>query len=1768
MTYDKRRFLKEFCGTTPERLKHGFFIDKQGNDIILTHKPSECLDELNVKVKNWVNKNTPKRPPGSLAGVDDIKERLAITLTPEKKYKREVIIRIGKGKETEAAAKFLRERYTQEGKQVFAGVYDVRLEETVHNFVFSEDHKDISRKMVAITDDTRITVIGHGTADSNGLRVGTLSDKQVAKVLFRNFFGSDEATVGKISVLSCNNNMNAKEASVSFGVELMNELQTKHVTVVNGITTRVGIVQVGENGRKFYSNGGGTVQTRDTSQVKVKMDSGKAEYLTMDSNNNLLWTDDLPQKAQKFLIKTNFDGDDNISDPPVRERIMQIADQELSGALDGQTPLYLSESSEVPNDGRAYMKPIDETNEKFSEGDSLSVQGSFMELENKDWEKSLSSALDEVNMDKDWIPLINTARTDSDGNSKIMMFNEETSETKSITIKSKAFTQYKQRVEKYQISADKFHTFSRTSIGMTGTGGILDVGGFIYSAIQMTRSKSCKINITCSDTGTDSRLAKALEAYAYIGITEGGFGIVSDTVHIVELITEYKASKAAVNQVETISKSTSKFLKFSKVFGNIGMGVGSVGGIISLGFDAYQLHFATGDERKEYIVQVTIDSVELAANIAEVVGILASASAITSVAGPLGFALTVVGFMITSITSLILETKRTLREAQEVGKYFQKLNTMCLRGGIEFNNSDGVLSFMQHAIVKEIDLESKFLLFDSQYIYRSTKRRNHFPRKVMDKHQAINIRHGIGCSQDRQILPSSSIKVLVLPILPKSYIDYEYGKFPFSTRRHDPGFDIIRRLERQHKFLFSFYHFPVHRIICSISHEYVKTSITVRLARETHSVFVPKIPDDSKRLLENKYEYILYTSAKRHTVSFTDGLSLVLNSSGGCTWILHSDIIDFNRVEFPVRGEIAFGKTNIIEKSNNNLLILTDKTGGQLMVDPQNGTKELMHITQTGSMTANDVKKYLKSMDTQWLQMQKFVSISNYTVGGNFIGNAYYIVKQKEIVYTDFKDINISHQFKESVQLLAHVDGYSYFMGKEKNTVVIWQTDPRSKKVNLTYHLYCGNEGFEVSKVMVQEKRVVLMQNVFNVSLLYMIHHDTIMLTGIDGKENDIYQLGEACFPSLNEYIPRPFLSLSVHISDQFPGTCVYASTIPVLPVVQQVGDTGRHFWLYMEESTDRPTPLPGSTCPASKPPRAKGIITPNITSECADLTLRDIQELNKDTPVYYFFCEKDKQLFHQVGDTAASEVFVPGGISRIDDYGGPKLIVSSKGGIYKFTKVGNVSLAALSFESIALQKQWKATFQNISKEVLMETFLPTVDMNTVSNTSLTAWFDSAEDRLVIVSPSMTAKNVSFVGPSPLPHLVWLYSKERQQVILQEVLDDQEIEQLINRTGKKAVWGSETLPSMRIALNDASSAEYMNGGVFTVTTKGVKLHLNHFMIIKLLGVNSTWISSHFDDIDISILSLCQEYGSSDLITCGLNESEGSHMIHHWYHCGLKKWISTETTIDSKPVYLGANLAEQSLYFFDDNQILQYVASDEGTVSEDSHTQSSTAGKHLTIAESAVSLGQSLTVHAKMNSKLKTIPKLDSMNTLVLSTSSGSKINIEADTWLHYPTIYVTSIGTKGSQVSSLTIHSPDHCLHIIDEFGNNTVIYDPISPRTIILEDFTSEIIEFDWNGLPVNNSAVLQVQLCEQDPILLITKRPRFEASIKTEKPAKSGSIIPLVIIFLDVVCALSILAACWLWKRSKTGAGRKNVHDNSPLLKAGDCRTADYVVKYKTFK
>lgn len=1752
--FDTKSLLKEAFQNDPNilrKIEYGFFLNS-----------GDFGDEYIQNVLNDINNKVAEKIPNSQKKVS-IRRQLSsfsdnIARGPHAvTYRSEVIVQLGTSSEVNKASAYLYNRYTKEGKIVKHIIYDNSFYHTV----------DKTQVVTDLDSSTRISVIGHGRQSQSHLQVEGKDPVTLGKDLSRVLFpksGDERATVGKISLIACNYPANeAVEIGTQFGQDLVEELNRNNIQ--SDVTVRVGELVVSEDGYKLYGKSSEQRQ-RDRLPVFVrktkKAGTVVSEYGIIDSNTRTVkWNKKVPNNVEntKLLILSESYGSNDIAGVVDKTHLksMKFVDNNMgtSGTLSFQDQDVIVDG----NEGFQRSKPgiyLDvETPKEIGLPlfDDTGTQSILTEIDAADWVDKLSVATSEAISDLpdtgDWVPLIDTAELDENGKTRLTVVNLDTSETKSVAIKSDAYVQFKKRSRLHGMSVRNLPKITKSTIGMAGTGSILGLGGFIMSAIQLSKSSQCRANVTCPTTESARKLAKSLEINAYVGFAMGTYGLISDSVQIAELAVAFKLNKNAINGIATMTKTTSKFLKFSKVFGSVGMGVGAVGSVASLGFSAYQLaHAETQAQKIEFGIQVAIDSVNvivsgvaIGATIAAAVTSSAVASSIAAAAGPVGLVVAVVGIFTSAITGLVFEFKNTRNNARQVGEYFYTLDDVYRQYGYDFDDAKNTFKILENAIVSSVDFVRGEIQLDSQYIYRTRHGStgsgrinyffwfNDFPEMINDKHQAINIRNGIGYTWRYSFYSEMNTETLILPVIPKSYISYSYSRLPFCTAMHDKGFDIIRRLEQDERFDYDFYIFPGEQIISSISHEYVSTTLTVTLSNNVKTVAVPDISEDKYSYLHNKYTFKLKTKSQKHTILLQDYFTFYLQreSSTSCSWYLSYASIDFDNVVFKSAGLIQVGKVNIYVSQSSDKLYLYDDEGGTLLIDPHTKTKTLISVIQDSDMSSNELKNYLKGMDRSWLQSQKYVVVSKFTHNGKYMGRAFYDTHLGTFLFTDLHGVRVSKQFKDNIQLLGVFKDDVYFMSNESTETVIWRTHISTHEVIASYVLYCGNSEFQISKLAIQGNFIYLIQKVYDVSLVYMIQGDDIKLSFIDGLTDNIYKLADSCFPNLNEFMQRQTANLP------FPGKCAHAKTIPILPMKQTLKDkSSRHFWLYMNDSQVNLGNDKDIFCLPNKPPAITGVITPHIDDPCDNLSLRDIQSWHSGEEVFFFYCEGDKNRFYyQIADNESVEVFVPGEIERIEDFGTIKLIKSTNGGYYKFTNTKNFTLAALSFEIITAQSDWRKAIGDIANQALVETFIPILNMKNIRQKVITAWYDPLEDRLIIVSPSVNADNIVYLGPTRSKYLVWLYNPNQRQLILQKVLEEDTISNMIVRRGNDDLWRDDVSPHAKIMASDTNSVEFTQGSVFVVSKEGVMFDIDYLDTITLLGVNATWIvnnnvSVNNMSLNVELDKLCNQYRSLGLITMGKQHIDSNTTVFKWFHCALKCQVALAAETNRQPIYLGSNEAERFIFFLLGQDIIRIDANETKEIY--------TEGLKTALVRNAMVRRKTLFLQPLI---LQSIPKLDGVESLVVGTAYITAVTIESHDWLYYKEILVTSIGTSGPQFMSLTLQPPYHCSFQFGEVGNDTVIRDPLSERVIIFEDFAIHFDKYTDDYMPVGNEAVLRVRICDNNKtVTLVTNRERFAPSVSM--PLKYGPVgrsvgmtllgVFLAAVFFAVICSVPVCIVC----------------------------------------
>ncbi|KAH9291520.1 hypothetical protein KI387_043298, partial [Taxus chinensis] len=395
-----------------------------------------------------------------------------------------------------------------------------------------------------------------------------------------------------------------------------------------------------------------------------------------------------------------------------------------------------------------------------------------------------------------------------------------------------------------------------------------------------------------SGESINPELSLAIKVHSYVNMVQVAHGSVIDINKVAGLV---KTALEAEQLAGEVSLST-----FGNIFKSTATeGFGVTLGFVNVGLDAYQLWLARDEiEKATFGTQLVFD---LASSVAGVAGIGAGLVGASGVAMALSGGAVILGGLAIGVGALAHNFGKIASDAQEVGKYFAEVYEAYSGGGYNYETNEKALVPLSGAVVTSIKMANDEIEvgFDSQFIYRThhgptgSGKINYFfwigdkPTMVDDRSQAINVREGIGCSEDHVKKSAGGAEYLILPITPKSFISYEWMILPFATLRHDRGFDVIRRLEEDERFDYDFYVFPSEYIIRKIKLEFVETKIGVVL--DKRALRLQMYPQFPKEL----HGYIIYEvegTGGEYCIGLGTGSSLSLKTSGedakNTTWII------------------------------------------------------------------------------------------------------------------------------------------------------------------------------------------------------------------------------------------------------------------------------------------------------------------------------------------------------------------------------------------------------------------------------------------------------------------------------------------------------------------------------------------------------------------------------------------------------------------------------------------------------------------------------------------------------------------------------------------------------------------------------------------------------------------------------------------------------------------------------------------------------------------
>ena len=542
-------------------------------------------------------------------------------------------------------------------------------------------------------------------------------------------------------------------------------------------------------------------------------------------------------------------------------------------------------------------------------------------------------------------------------------------------------------------------------------------------------------------SGNPSNLKSALKIHAYVSYTMMAHGALNDVSRVVHLAGTLWKKGGEVVKTEMNSFSSS-------ILRTANEGVGAVFQGAMVGFDIYELTNAENEPQKAIIgTQLAFDSAALTTSVVGYGASLLGAETVAGVAMPLAVPLTGLGI---GITELVKINERHAQETLEVGVIFAQYKEDYKNAAISYDEEKKLLIPTKGVVIKEINFLDGSFTLGSHYIYRGEKRKWVFGRSVLhdfqsrpradiNKDEAINIREAVGVSQSEVKFDSFQSNVIVLPVIPKCYLNYDHSSFFCVTSRNDYGFSVLRKIEEDYQFYFDYFYCGLEYAISKLKFEYIFTPISIILDSKNKHLIVPMLPD----AWHGYIEHAITGEGGEYQITINQGASLRLKQSplatSQSTWIIDTSYIDGNK-DLPIKindNDIKIGNTVIYidgtAKSNKFQILNSQHEIRE--VDFNNKTIDIVRLNgNLWNSEKSTIKSYLDGLANKNQLNKQYVIIDNYQYHGKNVGRAFYDVANQRMLYT-----NSLNKENQSATLIATIENIAYFYSE--NEGVIWLTN-------------------------------------------------------------------------------------------------------------------------------------------------------------------------------------------------------------------------------------------------------------------------------------------------------------------------------------------------------------------------------------------------------------------------------------------------------------------------------------------------------------------------------------------------------------------------------------------------------------------------------------------------------------------------------------------------------------------------------------------------------
>ncbi|WP_340613510.1 TcdA/TcdB pore-forming domain-containing protein [Xenorhabdus thailandensis] len=1254
---------------------------------------------------------------------------------------------------------------------------------------------------------------------------------------------------------------------------------------------------------------------------------------------------------------------------------------------------------------RQWVKQAVNAQVKIAEDAQLRT--SLATLDTEQWgakfDKAITALAQEHKLDHRWMPVIGSIKEQEKGRYSVQFINrDQLEETLLVSSNDATVFEFRRFVDEHILTLGKHFDLERGKLQFNGVGGEvapvdgLNAGFAVQTLIQWFADKN-RNDATHDNVSPD--LATALKIHSYLNYAQMIHAGVNDATNVIELVRT-----ALRGEVVVAETSLNQFSSTLAHTANEGIGV-LLGGAL-VGLDAYELaHAETDTQKAVFGTQLAFDSASFITGTAGVGAGLLGASTASAVLGGAGVLL---GGLAVGFTALAQAFGAVADDVKEVGRYFDMLDKAYKGNGYRYDSENKVLIPLAGAVIKTLDLRNNQIGFDSQYIYRThsgptgSGEINYFfwvgdfPKMVHDRSQAIEIRSGIGYKDASHKLDHSDSSVLILPGTPKSFIRYEYMQLPGATTRHDTGFDVIRRLEKDKRFDYDFYIFPGEATIRRIHQEYVATPIEVVLDQRNRKLIVPELPKE----LHGYLHYEIKGAGGEYLIGLNEGTSVKLISDvvAGSNpvpsrWIIDSSQLASNTISVSKSRLVIGGVVVELDPAQNGQILVVNGKNEVSEVDFSNLTTQV--ISEDASkwqVPGQQIEQHLNDLAKAHQLHGQYVVVENYNHNGHDVGRAFYDVSNKRMLFTD-----TTHEQAKHAQLGAVMDDHAYFY--DADNAVAWRVDIATGQVNAQFEPWFNQNAGKISRLW-QEGDAVYLARRYQLKereaeLSYRITGDRMELVSAVG-DDELLQLsanrdrhGDALKTVLRGYESN---STQRETSVYTLGARLIQPTSAELVTLFGTDAAGvaHRYWIRSDGTLIKPNLAP------PKEQTSHFNEDEQIRSAWqlpADLVLAGSISRLAGTEVFFFYSKEQNALFRQEGpgqavldanQPTALRINTPP-LANVVNLNGSLLAITEDGRVAQLDALGQLNYEAVNEHWLKGRTHW---WQDLASVTNVGTTLAVFGVKGSDGKSvLPVWYHNGQ--VVVASATLQDKPLQFLGFEADGTSARLFAPESGKLYRQPAMTTNALatafgSDLVLNASVQLPVASELTPDLSL-----KAAQQVDTGIRLITAKGEILVRANTGELRLVGVDKDWHQNNAANLSQALTELAIQWHAKGVLTLQNNN------MQDWFDIGSGQVFSGNgIPVSGNLRFLGINAKNKAAYVY--NQVTQEL-----------YQSDSSGVKILNKSIGMERIQSSLLLQGGEASDNLMLPIIDGVDSLVLyGGANHDTYRFSKEMWTHYRTVII------------------------------------------------------------------------------------------------------------------------------------------------------------------